>query len=102
MDTSDSLKASGNISVQYRLNPPLAKSFSMTQNYDSIEDRIIRLKTELELIIESLDPSFEEQKRNVEESLVSTNTTFEKGSKIENMINIDVENKGFWKKCYIM
>ena len=62
----------------------------------------MRLKTELELIIESLDPSFEEHKRNVEETLVSTTTTFEKGIKIENMINIDVKNKGFWKKCYIM
>ena len=62
----------------------------------------MRLKTELESIIESLDPSFEENKRNVEESLVSTTTTFEKGSKIENMINIDVENKGFGKKCHIM
>ena len=62
----------------------------------------MRLKTELELIIESLDPSFEENKRNVEESLVSTITTFEKGSKIENMINIGVESKGFGNCCYIM
>ena len=62
----------------------------------------MRLKTELELIIESLDPSFEENKRNVEESLVSTTTTFEKGSKIENMINFEVEKRGFGKKCYIM
>ena len=62
----------------------------------------MRLKTELELIIESLDPSFEENKRNVEESLVSTTTTFEKGIKMENKINIDEEIKGFKKKCYIM
>lgn len=59
----------------------------------------MRLKTELEVIIESLD-LFEENKQNVEESLDST--PVEKGSKIENMINIDVEKKGFEKKCYIM
>ena len=55
----------------------------------------MRLKTELEVIIESLD-LFEENKQNIEESLDSTQV--EKGSKIENMINIDVEKKGFEKK----
>ena len=59
----------------------------------------MRLKTELEVIIESLD-LFEENKQNVEESLDST--PVEKCSKIENMINIDVEKKGFEKKCYII
>ena len=77
----------------------------MTPYYDSIENRIMRLKHELKTVMDSFDP-FDENIPYVENEdyLPLSLTTLEKGRTVLNTTNI-AKNKGskkMTKKCCIM
>ena len=72
-------------------------STGMTHNYFNhvcVEDRIMKLRKEIEEIIEAFDPFDENQKNVVRESPKLSQKVLERSSKTINLVNIE-RNKSF-------